>query len=350
MTDPKFQKFFGNKEIFKDDEFIKRNFKQFFENKNTIYPTECLHPEKNNCKGKNINSHSIQSSKILRRLANKNNKVIMLKHSVDMFEGVSIVEKEVGIRNATTFQGLCNYHDANTFRLIETNNFDIHSNEMLFQYCYRPVLKNYYEKIQSHERIKDIMAQNKNEIQQNEFLSLFFIQLSYGFNIGHFYAEKFKFLFDKCLIEKTFDVEVEYNTNVLDFELPIAVSTAFTPKFDLLGNTINFYKQNEITKYIFLNIFPEDGKTYILLGHLKQQDKELNKYVSQIINSINFLDVISELILRYVENFTYSPDKWFAMKKEKRQEILKFFESTIHVEVGSNLEVKYESSKHNLFD
>jgi hypothetical protein len=339
----KFKEFFGDKNIFKGDEEIKRNIYNLFRNLKIKFESECLHPIKKNCNGKPIKSHSIQKSTILKKLSNNEKKIMMFSGNTDAFKGPKFEMKEVGINKATTFLGLCNFHDTETFKLIDIDDFDPENMEKQFLYAYKSVLMNHYQKSQSYERFKYIAKKNDDK---NEFVVAKLIFLSYMNYLGFFSSSKIKKIFDYTFIKKNYNDELIYKNVILNYELPIAACSAFTPIVDFNNNVINnfFKKEYEIPKYIFFNIFPENGNTYILICFLKKQKDFLEDYVNYIIKNEDIENTLSNLILRNIENFVMLPEHWYKLNLENRNKIEKFFTDTL-----INSQTHYISKFHNLF-
>jgi len=341
----KFKKYFGDKSIFKSDEEIKKNTERLFKEIKNIFPTKCIYA--NGCDKKPINSHSIQSSRTLKALSNNKNKVGLFSGSVDPFEGVSFQVKEVGINKATTFLGLCSEHDNKTFEPIEKKDFSPDDLEQLFKYCYRTVLRQYYVLNQIDLRWR----KKVNEMdKKDDFKVVLFLSNSYMAYINLFNFSKIKNVFDLAELTGNFDRDIIFNVRELDEVLPIAVSSAFTPTYDFKNNLINDYKdRNVVPIHVCLTVFPENNKTYVILGHLKHQDKALVSYVNQFMKEPDIYDILSETIFRHIENFVINPDYWNSISKDRKENIIKFFEQTLHRDVERDKKIVYKSDKHNLF-
>lgn len=88
---------------------------------------ECFHHEKDECKGKIKQAHSIQKNgklSILESNVNKNKSLYTFTNFISSEN--SIIEELVplGKDEASTFFGFCDYHDTTLFSEVENNKFD----------------------------------------------------------------------------------------------------------------------------------------------------------------------------------------------------------------------------------
>ena len=89
---------------------------------------ECVFPERNKCT-KIIQAHSIQKNKILNHIATNG-----YVKSYDNIKSLFTRDLElIGIKNASTFFGFCNFHDTILFSEIENNDYN-ESKEQNFLY------------------------------------------------------------------------------------------------------------------------------------------------------------------------------------------------------------------------
>jgi hypothetical protein len=122
----------------------------------------------------------------------------------------------------------------------------------------------------------------------------------------------------------------------------IAVSSLIAIQYDLYDNEINGFSNHleQDLKFIFLSIFPQKNKTFILLSFYRKDRKALSFINKQIIKkSINEQKIIiSNLILYYVENFVISPRVWRSISQEKQDTLKQVFFKTI-----TSLEIRLSS-------
>ncbi len=136
----------------------------------------------------------------------------------------------------------------------------------------------------------------------------------------------------------------------LDYEALIAVNSIFAIKYDFDGNIIN--DLSDVSKYIaptFLNIFPQNGETFILLSCISSDNPLktiIDRLVSFCIEEIE--NFFSNIILMHCENFFLSPKKWNLQPKNTRKEFVSIFTDTALIRNDPNY-LSYEAPL-NLFN
>ena len=93
----------------------------------------------------------------------------------------------------------------------------------------------------------------------------------------------------------------------LDFEVDFAVSTAFAVQYDLEQNEINdiyFDKTDERMPSIYVNVYPVENGTNIILSYHLKDDQKYKKYFDQLeeLSTEKLLEHLNYLIIEYTEN------------------------------------------------
>jgi len=332
--------------VLKSKDEINKITNRFYKEFNFKPKTKCLYPISKECSGKPIKSHSIQKSQML-LLADKTNHVLMFNNVLTLNQKPKSSLEEIGVNQASIFPGLCANHDFQIFEPIENNPIDIPSNEQQFLFAYRAVLKECFLKNSNYEIFRRLTKFYSEEENVDELVKGTLILISYSHYLGMFYTDKVKNLFDISLIAKNFDRLLDYQARTIDKFIPISVCSAFTPEYDVEGKVVNdFTKYNETPNYVFLNVFPTENKTYLFCSNLKLQAENLKSFIAPFaeLEEEKLYDCLSEVILKYIENFVMSPDYWQRFSKEKKTAITEFFNDTV-----SDKKIKYDSSLHNLF-
>lgn len=145
-------------------------------------------------------------------------------------------------------------------------------------------------------------------------------------------AEFYKKIFDKYVTEKKYDL-----LTTIIFELnqshELAVSSTITLDYDLDGNMINDYSQDDIIfgnrKLIFVSIFPEDKKTIILLSWLKDFDVIFEGYKKQLmeLSQAKLMIYFNNFIPAYIENFFFSKRLFEKQTRYSQNKIVKAFKA-----------------------
>lgn len=102
-----------------------------------------------------IRAHTVQNSKVLDLLV-RDGHVVSLRHWFEQDKGPVIGYKLVGRNEATTFTGLCDEHDREIFRPIDTNDINIENQQHLFLLAYRAVLRGLHATMEGVLKIQSV--------------------------------------------------------------------------------------------------------------------------------------------------------------------------------------------------
>ena len=198
-----------------------------------------------------------------------------------------------GRKKATTFFGFCGHHDTEIFKPIELKDYTVGDQEQNFLFAYRAIAQKYYKALFNHkafERQYEIIKRGDleeirsnfpelNEKYLDEIKEHVLGQEYHGYRIvGKKYLDSLK----KTRISININLDKKrfhkIGTDVieLDREYPITVSTLCPIYFDVEGNAINYLNKSPNVKNLFLTIFPQGGKTYILLSYLMSERNTFN--------------------------------------------------------------------------
>ncbi|NTU49663.1 MAG: hypothetical protein HGA87_01990 [Desulfobulbaceae bacterium] len=333
-------------DIFKPDTETKQIFAKFHKLAYHELNIPCFHPNQQECSSKTIKAHSISKS-LLKRLMDSTNHVAMFgasfKPDIPPLAGIRCI----GINDATVFTGLCSKHDNATFKLIDTSDpvaFDV---ECQFLMCYRALLKELFAKTRQFEISKRQVELINTETNPESPVVPFAVLYSYGCYVATHFLGLMKKNFEAVLQSRDFLGCLEYGVRKISVSVPISVCTLFSPVKDSGGNVINDLRDyKEMPKYFFLTIIPSATETYVFYATLKHQTSMLASYVNplQSLDGPEVFDYLSEMILKYAENFVMSPLHWDKFRQEKKAEIERLFNQTIF-----DKEFVYDSEKHNIF-
>lgn len=281
----------------------------------------CLFPDNSACSSKVIKAHSIQKSKILNYIAE--NGMLTFADVRKIFDTNEF--EEVGVNSASTFFGFCSFHDTSIFSEIENNDY-IENQEQNFLYAYRACALEFVKKQESscfHQNLrKFVTLPNQDLILKNVQKGLEDLT-----DILDFFSNELI----KIRNERDFNI---INTKIfkLSYESLIAVNSIFNLKYDFKGKRIN-----DLTDFskrpspLFLNVFPQNGKTIILLSWLSI-DTEIYHDILVQLESYKNLEVekfFSNLIITECENFYISPIKYKSIPAKIRKLLVsKFIETT----------------------
>lgn len=297
----------------------------------------CLHSDCN-CFGKIIKSHSIQNNKILSKLSVKGH-VYGAGYNANNIAGADLIK--YGRNDATTSTCFCLYHDTNIFFPIERNDY-IGTEEQNFLYAYRAFSKAYYDKL------------NEQATQQCLFkychrkaIEVGLVERMRGTILGVQDNEEIKLIFNTALDNQDYSA-IETVSATLDYEIKFATSYMCPVTFDFMGNRINdIWSLKDMMKNIFVNIFPESGKTHIIISWLRKDSDAFSLYKEQF-NILKeqkkmFMNTMNNMICCQSDNFALSPelvDNWDEKTKRKfLSEFISFiFGSTGINNIGEEIE------------
>lgn len=307
---------------------------------------ECLHgsTEHSNCSGKIIAAHSIQRGKILSAIAD-DGKIYYL--GLSPTEDMSLMApefKKEGIKKFSTFSGFCSGHDKSIFQPIEDIAFTA-TPQQLDIYAYRAAAKELHTNLESKKfcathlgdkldeddfpphfqatlpailrgeySVPDYILSEMLEGQRNHSLRMKYKQFNEN-------TSELSLICDDLIgaIERGLTSNFEHFYHSLDGDYPIACCSAFIPYFDHSGNRIiserdeRSLAQNHAKNFsemvnVFLNIFPENGKTHIIFTFSKG-NLAFRKAILELF-SLDDSEIkigLSNIIINYSENTAFSP-------------------------------------------
>lgn len=286
----------------------------------------CVFPDKSQCSKKIIKAHSIQMNKILNLIAD-NGMVVFFDGSRSI---ITNDFEEIGIKQASTFFGFCNHHDTTVFSNIE--NVDYYdTKEQNFLYAYRACAREFvvkYEATCIHQQTASLYRLYPDYITQ---LYYNLESSRQGLVDVQNHINKFSTELVKSPVDRNYYL---LSTAVfkLQYEAPIAVNSIFNLIYDFHGNVINNLSNfSKNVAPLFLNIFPQSGKTILLLSCFTSDLNRYNNFFSELNNLTNseLERVFSQIVLTYCENFFVSPRKWNTHSKNERGLIVEYFNKTM---------------------
>ena len=273
---------------------------------------ECIWDEKDECFGKIVQAHSIQNNRFLKKISKDGN---IFEFSLGVSEDNSLMSsfKKIGRKSFSTFRGFCQKHDKELFQPIEDKDYS-ETQEQNFLFAFRAFAKEFHTKKQVSLTYKNLITEIENNPDINNFiLKIFSLKLLNNEEISlKIFQEELKF-FKKEIKEKTFNGLYTYKI-ILNKEYPIVSNSAFIPYLNVNFEDV-FTEQEyekiqtgEINPTIYLNIFPENNKTFILISCLERYKNILEKFFNAFGNKREIKDQLSTLILMYAQNTGFSPE------------------------------------------
>lgn len=275
---------------------------------------QCLHPDSKCCSGGIIRAHSIQNSKILKAIAS-DGKLLMFHPKLSQpFEEIT----EYGRGEATTFTGFCKHHDNILFEPIEDHMFD-KSSKHIFLYTYRCFAKEYHGKKETALAAKNMeqaLFKRNAEIHKTSSSTLNNYKSSCELSIND--LNRVKDVFDKAILTENYNVLTsivwEFNQSVKFAGSGFTILTK-----DLLGNNIQSCL-NDISRPIFITVFPEEETAYCIISWIKDDDI----VYSELYQQLNKLTIdeqkafITNILISNTDNIVMNPNSWKSLDEAKK--------------------------------
>lgn len=217
-----------------------------------------------------------------------------------------ILESEVGVKKAGTFQMICRTCDNKIFSDYETpENYNVKPTQRMITQI---ALKNYLKAIYKREVELNLAEATWDVIGQSNV----FMEIKEGVN--ELDLKEYKSGFDKAknaLTKNRIDTYYLCYYKKLDYTVPIAFQSSVALVFDLEGNLINdIYcpKRDYEIKNIHICIFPLEDSSCIMM-FTEGGDKRYRKFYKQF-NRLSLDDQLATLtfiMFAYSEEIYYSP-------------------------------------------
>jgi hypothetical protein len=274
------------------------------------------------CTHKAIKAHSIQNSKVIDLLENNGHLIMPLKKMKK--DGPVVCFGLVGRNDATTFEGLCKEHDNNYFFEIDTKEINPENTFQLFLLAYRSIIRELHATfeyaIKAQSLYQDKAKLLNEDMKYPESLGLYAVERM----VIAYETFKYRTIFDSAMDTGDFS-KILHDYVLIDTEPTISCST--------LASVDSMINSKGETSRFCLNILPLDkNKTLVLISYVDDDRENIEKYFHRILTADGYYQkyLISKIVLNHCENIIISPtyfDKWSI---EKKQDITKYFISTLY--------------------
>lgn len=282
----------------------------------------CLYPEHTRCVKHIKEAHALQNNKIISQLSEKGHVYILNTQKPPQIipieneepEVLTLIDK-VGVNHATTAMCFCDVHDDEVFAPIEKGApaFNTSSEEHQYIYAYKAFIFEYYKKLVEEKVFKNSIKDKPSLLKVPEFIRQY-----RAISMTLTEMNTVKNFFDKGIVSKNY---TGLKTCVI--ELPESINFAnyacIALDFDINGRKIKHTKRGFISR-IFLTIFPEETKSYIILSCLSSDYKYYYKFFEQLKTAnLDKLKFYFGLVLPlYSENIVISPRLWEKWSDEQK--------------------------------
>lgn len=308
---------------------------------------DCFHHNKDECKGKIKQAHSIQRNGRLSIIESEVKKNL----SVYCFSNFKSDEKflmsdlvPIGKKEASTFYGFCDFHDTNLFSPIENFAFDIDSTMHHFLHSYRSFAHSYHKKKEELNYWNNFDKTKFDDMMPEEIKSY----MKWGNNIALAELEKVKAYLDNSLENKKWD-NLEYLVYEKEGLYPFAVSSQMSPKVTYNGTSMNNH-ENPVIPYEnpIITFLPDINSTFVIIAVFPYEKKAI-KLIRELekLNDFKLEKAITSLIIANCENTFFSPLFWNKISKKGQRNLLNEFIANTSSTKYNN---KFFNSYFNFFD
>ncbi|AGA68904.1 SEC-C motif-containing protein [Desulfitobacterium dichloroeliminans LMG P-21439] len=280
----------------------------------------CLYPDKTKCAKHIKEAHALQNNKIISRLAvdghvymlDTKRPPLIIPIENEEPEIITLIDK-VGVNHATTSTCFCDVHDDEVFAPIEKNAlpFDINNEEHKFLYAYKAFIFEYYKELV----LENVFRQNIKE-KPSMLKSADAVRQYRNLLLKRKEMDQIKTFFDTALITQNY---IGLKTRVVEIpeEIDFANFACVGFSYDLEGHKIKNIKNN-IMDRVFLTIFPEENKSYIIMSYLEKDKNTYGNLAEQLkYKDIDLIKYFITLVLPlYSENIVLSPRLWEKWDEE----------------------------------
>ena len=277
------------------------------------------------CQNDAIRAHSVQNATAL-SLIEEAGHVSELKMRI--VNDVPVCQfQPIGRNNASTFTGLCDTHDTEIFKPIDTKPLDIEDIEQLFLIAYRSITRELHVVMENAVRLQSILERriavglaSKDEPSPEMIeatRAMYKSWLVWRYRYEHY---------DTCLINGSFKTML-HSKFVIKGRQPVLAASSFFSESDPADQK----KLMKLTR-IALNIIPVAAdETAVIFSYPKSQSGIARKRIAPIILKAGDekLLTLSTLMLDATENFFVRPSHVNGWPQEKRELIEKSFLSTV---------------------
>jgi hypothetical protein len=311
---------------------------------------KCFH-ENEDCKGKIIQSHSLQHNGRLSIISENHQVCTPTSTTITEYENGNISRNmlPISIKKASTFYGFCSYHDTSLFSIIENNKFDKNNKEHLFLHSYRSFAHSNHRKNEEHKAYNSDTEFTKMVKQSNNDHCGYHID---GLNMGINDGVELKKYLEYFLENKIFD-GLEYFVYEKSGLYPFASSSTISPLVSYTGKRFYHLNIDKPLNRLMLTFLPDKDSTFAILAAFKTDNDSL--YLINELKKLAPLKIekaITSLLISNTENIFFSPS---VFNKNEIKTFMKEIEETMVIPgyiTEYNLEYmkKFFHSSLNFFD
>lgn len=305
----------------------------------------CMVPEElsNKCTKKIIHAHTVSKSGSLSTIADDTNHVMGLKISLpNMIKNNGQLHPEkIGIKQASTFKGFCEYHDNALFSCVEDQEF-VGSEEQCFALAYRAVSKEMYAKQNSNDVNEFLRGADRGKGMFDQIGIQSFLDMNnQGIEAAVTELSMFKEKLEQQLVGGE-PVELCHLVLESNEPTPVMVSSIISPTVDFNGKEIQDLSDLTVMlDKICFNSFASDGKGYVVFSWLKSahiSTEFVNTFLA--LESPKKFHALVRLFFGHAENTFFAESWWEGLStiaQSKIQDLIMAGASPFHDDPSNKL-------------
>ena len=302
----------------------RRTIQEVIETAQAAYAQKvCLHPDPSTCNRGIIKAHSVQQNGGLSRIAAKGKVYGIRENNVgDLSKHNGLLApKLVGVGHASTFTGMCAFHDDQTFAPIEKKPF-VACPEHAFLLAYRHSCKEVFTKRAAAKLFSPLRTADAGQsIEMQVAFQRSVDAMQGGFDRGRRDTETIKASYDNALLAKDYSAVRYYVVRFKEVPDVLCCSGNF-PMFDFDGNSLQRLLDNNLPDHVTFSIIATDAGGAVIFSWLgdcpcsERLVKSLHK-----LPDADTGDAIVRHAFEYSENIYMSPTWWEALDEPKKMNL-----------------------------
>ncbi|MEP5633929.1 MAG: SEC-C domain-containing protein [Tateyamaria sp.] len=288
------------------------------------------------CEGSIIKAHTVSRGPNLSKIAKNGNVIRYGANVADLIKtSGKITASEIGIRNASVFNGFCATHDRNLFSCIENEPF-VGRPDQCLTVAYRTLSREIYGKDASSHLKETLRGADKglNELAQIRLQSQL-MEIDKGVEAAKRELRKTHDTLTQAMVQGHHDV---LSSLVLEFDgtLPMMFAGAWSPFTDFFGNELQVPYVDSFLEQVFFSSFAGNGNSFICISWIDIVDAPGRTIADQIsgLPQKKQGSACLQFVVKHVENVFFDPN-WFEAQSTAQRKHLDSLAASGIDEMGS---------------
>ena len=275
----------------------------------------CLHPKASDksCSQNIVRAHTVQRRGGLLAIAEKGHVISAKKGFEDIFKNEGrIIPRELGIKDASTFMGFCDFHDNQMFEPIEKKPLTL-SHEAAFLLSFRAISYEYFTK-DTGLRINKLQQEldKGRSFEDQCVIQTKLYWLREGMKRGMSELNNWKLDYDNAYKSQDYSRFSFYSIRFSGL-LPVVACGAFQPEFDLNGNQLQIISRGKAPfEHVSFNLTSVDDKSIMTLGWIGENGGPAKMFFDSFkhLEDNKKSNAAIYLAFEHLENIYFQPSWW----------------------------------------